>query len=155
MAFTKCPEFQAGHPIWWHLHGLKMRVRRLDLRNRTLTIGSRVAAVVRISPSRGGWHIAWAIKFGQEEKVRGIVWMSDQNLRCAFGLSDSEDERYGSYRHLLIERFGADCAYHGVFIRYRNFLNIPCPGTGYDGDPNVSIDLDDDIKLAIRRLLGE
>lgn len=41
----------------------------------------------------------------------------------------------------------------GAFIRYGNFLNIPSPGTGHDGDPNISILIDGPIRRAVRQLL--
>lgn len=159
MAIARRPEFGMGHPIWWHHHGWKMMLKRIDLRNRVVVIGSRQAAVVRITPKADslneGWYVEWEIKFARDSSVHGNVWMSSQNLECAFGLSDSEDKKYHEcYRNWLISRFGADCACQGQFIRYGNFLNIPGPGTSNDGDPNVSIDLDDEIKDAVRQLLA-
>jgi len=32
-------------------------------------------------------------------------------------------------------------------------LNIPCPGTGHDGDPNVSVYIEESIQRAIEQLL--
>jgi hypothetical protein len=53
----------------------------------------------------------------------------------------------------LLDRYGGDSAAQGFYIRWRNCLNIPCPGTGHDGDPNISVTLSDDIKEAVRQLL--
>ena len=86
--------------------------------------------------------------------------MSTKNLRCAFGLSDEEDydgsrATFLPWRNTNIERYGGTCFYQGVFLRYEYFLNIPGPGTGNDGNPNISVELDDGIKNAVRQLLGE
>ena len=76
--------------------------------------------------------------------------MDDEHLKMAFGLSE-ESGKYGDW---LIGRFGGESAEQGQFIRFENFLNIPCPGTGHDGDPNISIVLDDKIRDAVEHLLA-
>ncbi len=53
----------------------------------------------------------------------------------------------------LVGRYGGNSAVQSKFIRWGNFLNIPCPGTGHDGDPNVSIYVTDEIREAVRKLL--
>ena len=83
--------------------------------------------------------------------AKGRAWFSEEDLKSAFGFSDKS----GEYGYWLIERYGADVASQGKYIRWRDHLNIPCPGIGNDGDPNVSIYLDDDIKNAVRELLSE
>ncbi|MEK6897657.1 MAG: hypothetical protein AABW93_03950, partial [Nanoarchaeota archaeon] len=140
---TKQPEWGGiAGPIWWHHHGTKVIVKSRVSEDKTLILGSRNAAVVEISKCMGreGWHVSWGIKFGTEEKVQGTVWMSTKNLRCAFGLLDEEDyddsrATYLPWRNTNIERYGGTCFCQGQFIRYEDFLNIPGPGTGNDGDP--------------------
>ncbi len=159
---TKRPEWHMGGPVWWHHHGAKVMVKSRVPEDKTLILGSRNAAIVEISMCMGreGWHVKWGIKFGPEEKVQGTVWMSTKDLRCAFGLSDEEDYNDGraallSWRDTNIMRYGGTCFRQGQYIRFEDFLNIPGPGTGNDGDPNISIELDDEIKQAVRQLLGE
>lgn len=152
---TRRPEWGRCGPIWWHHHGMKIKVcREADLW--TLNLESS-AVSVRISPYGPYWKVEWRIVFSVLSEVIGNVKMSPQNLKCAFGLSDEEDLSmyHEGYRTWLIDRFGGDCAVQGLFIRYDDYLNIPGPGTGLDGDPNVSIMLTDEIRNAVRQLLGE
>lgn len=80
----------------------------------------------------------------------GQVEMDSCQLAAAFGLSDES----GDFGDWLIERYRADSAEQRLWIRYGNQLNIPGPGTGHDGDPNISIELDGDIKKAVVAIIG-
>ncbi len=150
------PAFRWYFPIWCHHHGNKMRVEQLDEQNRTLVIsGSAAKVMIRrassVYPDAKGWFVDWEVVQCKpyEEGVRGRSQFNDGDLQAAFGLSKNS----GKYGQWLIDQFGADVADQGKYIRWRNFLNIPCPGTGHDGDPNVSIHLDEQIQDAVRRLL--
>ena len=152
------PEIRWYFPIWCHHHGSKMQVEQLDRENRVLVIsGSAAKVTIRkassVYPDAEGWFVDWEVVQYKpyEEGVRGRSWFDDDDLTAAFGLS----EKSGVFGDWLIERFGADCASQGKYIRWRSFLNIPCPGTGHDGDPNVSIHLDEEIRNAVRQLLEQ
>lgn len=149
----KDPQTWQGCPIWWHHHGFKMGVVQFSKRQRFLVIG-RNAASVKITPAAltvdEGWWVEWEVVQSQQEKVNGRTVFTSDELRAAFGLSQES----GVLSDWLIERFGADCASQKKFIRWQEYLNIPCPGTGHDGDPNVSISIDNkEIQNAIRELL--
>ena len=142
---------------WWHYHGLKMHVRQLDRESKRLDIaGSAAKAVIRrtslVYPDAKGWLVDWEViqSCPYDEVVRGRRQFNEDELAAAFGLTDNP----GKHGQWLLERFGGDSAEQGQYIRSGNFLNIPCPGTGHDGDPNVSIYLDEEIKEAVRQLLG-
>jgi hypothetical protein len=140
-------------PNWWHHHGTKMRVARLSLTRKTLKlVGSAASVWIRcIAPrTKAPWRIDWQIVHGVDSGVNGRIWVDTKSLQSAFGLS----EESGTFGDGVIERSGADVAEQGEYVRYKDFLNIPCPGTGHDGDPNVSIRLDVDIKAAVMRLIG-
>jgi hypothetical protein len=151
------PEIEWDHPIWHHPHGSKMRVEKLDKKNRVLVIsGSAAKVTIRkassIIPNAKGWLVDWEVVQCQAygEGVRGRSCFKDNDIAAAFGLSDSSG-RFGGW---LIEQFGADVANQGKYIRWKKFLNIPCPGTGHDGDPNVSIQLNEEIQHNVLQLLG-
>ncbi len=138
-------------PKWWHHHGIKMRVEKLSQANKLLIITGSAASIritSRTMRNDDGWYVKWEVLFDRDCKVNGQVWMATDNLRAAFGLSENS----GKFGQWLIDRFGADSAEQGMYIRYKDYLNIPCPGTGHDGDPNVSILLDDKIKEAVSKL---
>lgn len=108
---------------------------------KTLILKSN-AVEVKIHPTQGGWLVEYEIKHGPDTYSKGAVWMSGYDLKTAFNLSDRCDETFGQG---LIDSHGGDVAFQGRYIRYEKCLNIPGPGTGHDGDPNVSIYVDNQI----------
>lgn len=144
---------------WCHHHGSKMYVESLDQQNRILVIsGSAAKVTIRRASSvypdikRKEWFVDWEVVQCApcKEGTRGRTRFSDEDLAAAFGLSDSS----GKSGDWLIQEFGAHVAEQGKYIRWGVYLNIPCPGTGNDGDPNVSIHLDDEIRNAVQQLLA-
>ena len=129
-----------------------MRVEEFSKGNYFLVIAgsaARVRITRRAATVDEGWFVDWEVVQSQQAKVNGRVVLTSDELRAAFGLSDDS----GTFGDWLIERFGADSASQGKYIRWKNFLNIPCPGTGHNGDPNVSIHFDEEIQNAVRQLL--
>jgi len=142
-----------GCPVWWHNHGDKMKIDGFE-KDTPLSLSiTGSAAQVKIFPFGNdrpvkNWLVVWKIRHGLAE-VEGSVVLKFEKLLAAFGLS----EEFREYSGWLVEQFGCDSACQGGFIRWKNFLNIPCPGTGNDGDPNVSIFISREIKDAVRKLL--
>lgn len=144
-------------PHWFHSHGVKMGVQHLDMRRHLLVIGASAARVVirkasSLHPHGEGWFVDWKVVqcAPSQEGTRGRCHFSNWDLGRAFGLSEGS----GAYGDWLIQQFRADSAEQGKYIRQGKFLNIPGPGTGHDGDPNISIYIDDEMCEAIRRLLA-
>lgn len=147
----KEPEMAEIGPIWWISHGTKMKLDKNESSKEVLVLKGS-AAEVRITKAPGeesGWFIEYRIDHGGGCQTNGRVWMTDSELGAAFGLVE-DVERNSSW---MIERFGGTVAKQRKFIRYRDFLNIPGPGSGYQGDPNVSIELYPETKLAIHNLV--
>lgn len=147
------PEMELSKPKWCHHHCLKMRVDKFYKDNYLIVIAGS-AAQVRITRRAmtvdEGWFVDWEIIHSQQESAEGRVIFTTEELRAAFGLSNSPG---GEFSYWLIQDYGGDSASQGKYIRWQNYLNIPCPGTGHDGDPNVSICLDNEIKDTVRWLL--
>jgi hypothetical protein len=143
----RIPEMGCVGPVWYNNHGGKM-----DLRSKNddgLVIASHAAflEIARVPKQRSVYYSAkWEIKFSANEIVKGSILMSAAELLGAFGIKDHVDD----LSRWMIVRFGGSSASQGKFLRYHDFLNIPGPGTGNDGDPNISILLDQEIKEAIR-----
>lgn len=146
------PQFDPRNPIWFHHHGIKMMLKEVDAASGHLAITGSAAWVDidQIPEKRDRWNVVWKVKHSYSEQVMGLTVMRNQTLARAFGLDD-ETDRLSLW---LITRYGGTSAEQGQYIRYRDYLNINCPGTGHDGDPNVSIFLDEEIKQAIRQILG-
>ena len=147
------PRLFLSLPDWCHSHCAKMQQVSLDVNLHVLAIRGS-AAFLRISPANldasEGWFVEWEITHGPWSTSSGRVIMDRNELEAAFGLS----EETGKDGNWLLERYGGDSAVQGKFMRSGNYLNIPCPGTGHDGDPNISIELSDNIRDAVRQLLS-
>ena len=140
-----------GNPVWCHHHCFKMRAEELNLDRQILVIKGSAAKVTLQRKPTEVWFVDWRINHARGH-VNGHSELSDWDIEAAFGIPSKGDPcRYSGW---LIEQFGADVAGQGRYIRQGSFLNIPCPGTGHDGDPNVSIYLTEEIREAIRQLLS-
>ncbi|MDP2630772.1 MAG: hypothetical protein Q8P56_05175 [Candidatus Uhrbacteria bacterium] len=150
------PEIRIYCPIWFHHHGSKMKVVAFDEKECRLVIAGS-AAKITIRPGRqiqeggDGWVVDWEViqRVAYDEATRGRRQFDSDELAAAFGLTGDS----GDFGQWMIDQYGAHSAEQGKYIRWEDFLNIPCPGTGHDGDPNVSIHLDEKIKNAVRQLL--
>ena len=148
----KAPEFGIYGPIWWHHHGSKMRVKTKGIQNDFLVIQGSAAEVVisRAADANDGWYVVWKINYTSDTGVSGRTWFSSDNLAQAFGLWNGISHCGSEW---MIRRYGGTIAEQGRYIRYKKWLNIPGPGTGHDGDPNVSIELTEEIRKAIKELI--
>ena len=149
-----CPESHEdlpGVPEWFHPCGSLMKLTDIDRLSWWIRFEAPNAVlVIQLEPSLQGFYLAWVL--GSDEKidaVKGRVLLTLSEMQSAFGFTDVCDTRFVP----LIKRFGGCCASQGRFIRWQNYLNIPCPGTGRDGDPNISIELTPEIKAAVQELL--
>lgn len=151
---TKRPEMLIGIPVWCHHHGWKLSPKKPSLRNGKLQL-TLVGSAVRLTITRqpfplvSGLLVCWKIKQNIETGSSGRVIFTPDQLRAAFGLIDTT----GKFSQGIINQYGAESAVQGKYIRWKNFLNIPCPGTGMDGDPNISVHYDFSIQEAVRIFL--
>ncbi len=151
------PEIRLYFPIWCHHHGSKMKVVEFNEKEHRLVIEGSAAKVI-IKPGsevkEGGedWVVEWEVvqHVAYDEAARGRRQFDSDELAAAFGLNDKS----GFFGQWMIDQYGAHSAEQGKYIRWKHFLNIPCPGTGHDGDPNVSIHIDDTMRDAVRLLLA-
>jgi hypothetical protein len=150
------PEIRQYFPVWYHHHGRKMKVVEFNEKERRLVIEGGAKITIRpgteVQEGGDGWVVDWEViqHVAYDEAVRGRRQFDNEQLAAAFGLS----EKSGYFGQWMIDQYGAHSAEQGLYIRWKRFLNIPCPGTGHDGDPNVSIDIDDEMRDAVRKLLA-
>lgn len=148
------PEFiqVAPIPVWWHFHGYEMELSRKESNEDQVVIKTRAAEVSVVKGEEDNqWKVSWKLihSYGNNE-VEGKIVMNDRALAAAFGLTD---ENISPNLDTVLRKHGGTVGFQGHYLRFRNHLNIPGPGTGHDGDPNVSIYLIDDIKEAVGVLL--
>ncbi|MDD4901716.1 MAG: hypothetical protein PHE24_01115 [Patescibacteria group bacterium] len=148
---TKIPRLKQ-RPDWWHSHGDEMRITNFIRENGYLAIGGR-AEQLTISKNftENYYDVAWRVVHGPSEIVTGCRIMKKESLQNAFGLIEATIDNQSQW---LINHYGGDAAEQAKFIRDHNYLCIPCPGTGRDGDPNISIKLNKKIKQAVAKLLA-
>src|SRR5262245_62129858 len=128
-------------PEWWHHHGRKVKIESLDwMKNIQLILSSHAARliIVQCSDQKDQWLLTWEIRQVPPAKSFGLVCMTSEQLQRAFGLLHGTSPT----STWLLDRYGGTCAEQGKFIRKGDYLNIPGPGTGNDGDPNFSLELD-------------
>ena|SRR3989344_2399057 len=147
----KRPEFNlGGNPVWWHHHGIKMGIISQGLCNDYLVLQGS-AAELRIEKHRTDWLLTWKIIHSLIRAASGIAVFTSDELLAAFGVNHAYT--FLGHSKWLIDRYGGTAACQGCFLRYQDWLNIPCPGTGNDGDPNISILLDEKIDKAVKDLI--
>ncbi len=141
-------------PSWFHHHGTKMRLGYCNHETRTLKIASSAASLKISATAISGmgpcWKIEWRVLLSQSEKSEGTRILTYEQLAIMFNLKTGEVPTTSQW---LIDRYGGDYAHQSHFIRWNDFLNIPCPGTGHDGDPNISLLIDTTIQRAVAKLL--
>ena len=141
-----------GIPEWFHMHGNKIRVREADPAKPLLVLASN-SVEVRIHPHVGqGWDLEYEIRQPDGPPTKGTFWMCTRDFRAAFRMSDECHETWGAP---VILQYGGHVAHEDKYIRFEKYLNIPRPGTGDDGDPNVSIWVDDGIQASVECFFNE
>lgn len=139
------PEQGVEAPFWWNKNGQKMKVAEEVPGSLYLIIAGSKAQVL-VSQESPLWYVVWDITHSLQEGVKGRVVLNTDELLMAFGLC-----RTG---HKIALSLDWEAVVSTRFIRSGNYLNIPGPGTGHDGDPNVSIFLSEKIKDAVVNLVN-
>ncbi len=144
-------EDASGLPDWCHHHCGKMKVDRLDVdaKERRFVIKASAVKVTIFRANDCEWFVNWEITHDLNMKSFGRTLLTNLDLARAFCIDEGSHESGKG----LLERYGGESAKQGCYIRWKNFLNIPCPGTGDDGDPNVSIEISEEIREAVKQLL--
>ena len=141
-------------PFWFNPQGEQMRVKRFDKDSRILIIDGNAASVriILLDALNGElWKLSWSIARNSVTSGGSLIFTARQ-LRAAFGVSFNLAS--GSTPRLTKEPYCAEVGQEGLFIRRGSYLNIPDPyaGTNRDADPNVSIQLTEEITNAVREL---
>jgi hypothetical protein len=100
--------------------------------------GSSQLKIRRHTTDKRFWHVRWRIFYKNGARLEGEFYWTSHDICAAFGENDM-----GIFWHVPGSRFA----------RVGNYLNVPCPGTGHDGDPNISILLNPTIRAAVKKLI--
>lgn len=144
------PEFRIGDmPTWFNIHGSGMWQCQENVPGNQLVIAGHAAKVI-IEKEGQAYRVFWEITH-HGGSIVGNIFMFRPTLEAAFGLTDSIQFADSEW---LIDEYGATTAAYRAFIRFGDYLNMPGPGTGHDGDPNISIKIDNGIRQAVGALVG-
>lgn len=143
-------------PKWFHHHGLKMSLGGEPLvtfvsNRKSVLIGNNAARLqIYSSGVKDEYVVFWRIHFFVDEYAEGRIKIPVGGIKDAFKLNSKHDV---FHLDALAETMGADVGVAGQYIRKGSCLNIPMPGTGADGDPNISVFISKEIQEAVRELL--
>lgn len=150
----------AGYPTWYHPGGDKVIIKRHNGTTtpaRELVIGSNNLnmTITKDHHSQDNKRDEWVIKYKLNHGpirtwTEGFIIMTTQDLKTAFGLSGDCEAEDGQG---VLDVCGGDVAKEGKYIRYKEFLNIPGPGHGWDGDANVSIRVGKGMKSQLQEFM--
>lgn len=145
-------------PRWWHSHGDKMAIVKAEAKHLRLE-GSAAYLDIELRDAPISKTYRWVFRWGviltkALAEVHGDRIFSDEMLEVAFGLrnqfTSSFDRKHSQW---LCRELGGEIGRQGHFVREDKYLNVPCHGTGHDGDPNVSIEIRPSMQEAIRKLV--
>ena len=136
----------AVQPKWWHAGGNKLEVHEIVLEGTNPCVKLKSKKVtITITPdmrNKNHWKLKWSIlHVGRASSIDGEVTLSDHEMQNAFLRASTQ---------------GKEISNSGYYCRLEDWLNIPNPGTGEDGDANVSIKVgegNDHISWAVARLM--
>lgn len=139
-------------PSWFHHHGLELSLGGKPIIQVTheneVVVDSNVAHLqIRPSITKGVYQVIWHIAFSSNESVQGQICLTHSELKEAFDLSSTNE------KSVFAELLNADVGVQGHYIREGKWLNMPAPGNGFDGDPNISVFVTDDLQDAVRKLV--
>ena len=143
-------------PEWHNPRSREMRLEKADSSHVSISGPTSRLIIVELLDLLGAevtskWIVRRELYSEEEWLTRDEITMDARQLCDAFGLNDKPEyeDQWGdtAYEHTAFEA--------GRYFRYDQYLNIPNPGTGEDGDPNISILITDDMKHAIAAMVLE
>ncbi len=138
-------------PRWYHKHGSKVVVVNANNQQVQLRTNALHLYIYKITNENVmTFRISWILNHAWGESRGNLNHVNKNMLLCMFTMEYQEPSDVPQF----LKEYGCDAGVQGKFIRSKNFLNIPCPGTAEDGDPNVSINVTPKVEQAIRILIA-
>jgi hypothetical protein len=147
---SRPPELQAPEAApSWFCAGHKFTIQIEDEKNHLLSLRNGSAHLSIMPAGDAGWLMKYhnnlsAESDGLSSFLEGRVYLDTSAIRSVFGLPPQN----------RTEEHQDEARIRSQFIRSGNFLNVPGPGSGQEGDANISIYITQEIKDAVMRLLA-
>ena len=148
-------------PSWWLAKGINMKVDGAVLeRGKPMLVNVAVGSAAKVficqcDSRRGDFDVQYHINHCDGSHSSGSVVMSHADLARAFGLVNGFGHGFSHGGAALRDMgYELDAASQGKYVRLGDYLNIPHPGTGLVGDPNVSVQLTAEMKSIVQTLLA-
>lgn len=135
-------------PSWFHRHGYKLAIESFDPEKLALTLASTATQLIVTPHGRGQFLVRWRITNSKSERAEGVIVFTTDRLKAAFMVPVTLPSEYQQF----LANYDATHGVPGYFVRRGRFLNIPCPGTARDGDPNLSVFVSDDMIEAAKEI---
>ncbi|OGY29452.1 MAG: hypothetical protein A3F35_01055 [Candidatus Woykebacteria bacterium RIFCSPHIGHO2_12_FULL_45_10] len=144
------------YPIWFRRDGLEMQILATSNPQQGRLLIEGAGGYLEIWPIKAAkdspqWGLRWKVGQSVPFRIEGSLVFTDQELSAAFGLIDYVEQEPDCL--WVINQFGGNSTAAGKFLRWKEFLNIPGPGTGRAGDPNLSVRITQEMKDAVLQLL--
>ncbi len=140
-------------PSWFVGHGNKMGVDCLNAGDDVLRITNGSVATLSLARLRDrGFMVMFSITHASGQ-TSGRLGFSKNDLRRAFSNRRYSDKETLEFANACGKQL--DAGEQGLYFRLGNYLNIPCPGTGMQGDSNVSIYITPEIRRAVMKFLSD
>lgn len=139
-------------PYWWNPKTTKMLLGIWTVGLVSLTTPRQRARLLVQKMPKNIYLVEWRLCHtinAREIEDNGRRYFTPEQLAAAFRLNNLTGDN-GDH---LLQQYGGHSAEAGLYIRYDDYLNIPGPGTGQDGDPNLSILIRGTFRNSIEKLL--
>jgi len=137
-------------PHWWVSHGGKMEVKRRS--NLRLLLKSSTSELeLSRDDGSGTFTVFYRLHHGSGSTEHQINGLHETEVKEMFALENGGRSDYQIFAPLTTY---ADAALPGAYCRQAGYLNIPHPGAGKQGDPNLSVHITEEIRTAVQDFLG-
>lgn len=145
-------------PLWFNDNGHKITPQSLNMFTPVdvdLLFGKGVTSYVGIKQvgKRPKYLVAWYLAHTgglDSPQTTGRIECDPRELRKMFCLDDTMEDPDSNW---LIHRYGGTTAVQGKFLRWGQYLTISGPGTGQNGDANISVFVSERIRDEVAIML--
>ena len=145
------PRLRNGVPVWFNPGTEVARIQEGSDESRLVLVGDSGRVVIERPPDKDRfWLLRWSLSYTEPYAVfTGRLLIHELEMFSTFALQDFRPNE----SHDLLREFGGSSAVVGVYIRWGRFLSIPGPGSGFLGDPNLSIRVTEGMRRHVQILL--